>query len=63
MVKGKCIFNAFYTLGFYFQISIFENYRNTNFLLGLNERRLRSTQMIDFKSMTDHIGYAGFWIT
>merc|ERR1712117_60351 len=42
------------------KISIFENHRNTNFLLGLNERRLRSTQMIDFKSMTDHIGYAGF---
>ena len=45
------------------QISIFENYRNTNFLLGLNERRLRNTQMIDFSSMMDHIGYAGFWIT
>ena len=46
-----------------FQISIFENYRNTNFLLGLNERRLRNMQMIDFSSMTDNIGYAGFWIT
>ena len=58
IILNRCFYTKFCQ-----QISIFENYRNTNFLLGLNERRLRSTQMIDFKSMADHIGYAGFWIT
>ncbi len=45
------------------QINVYENFRNTNFLLGLNERRLRNAVTIDFNSFADHLGYGGFWIT
>jgi hypothetical protein len=48
------------------QISVYENFRNNNFPilnLGLNERKLRNTMMVDFNSIADGMGYAGFWIT
>jgi hypothetical protein len=45
------------------KISMYENFRNTNFLLGLNERKLRNTMLFDFQTHQNEMGYAGFWVT